>query len=316
MELGYFSLNGPDGEGFIQDTMRGVDWRSRVQDNADFFHDLHHGKNHIELAKFIHDLNIHILIEWDGYARQGLRAQGLFALKPAPIQILHQEFLGTMGGAYVDYIITDKVTSPKNLEHLYVEKFIYMPHHFFSKGHAYQDEVNDPKPHYEPAQKPYLLGTGTPQENRCLAPEHIGPREVSFVYCNFNKFLKYNPETIDSWIQILIDVPNSILCLLEYPPEGKSNLLKYVEEAALILDLNGRKDLIERIHFLRWSNNPFDHQKRIRDFCNVALDSHPYNGHTTAQDGKFPAFNFSQKNTTVNSLLNRVSFIWRRTCSH
>ncbi len=36
-----------------------------------------------------------VLIDWDGYARQGERAMGLMALRPAPIQILHQEFLMT-----------------------------------------------------------------------------------------------------------------------------------------------------------------------------------------------------------------------------
>ena len=118
---------------------------------------------------------------------------------------------------------------------------------------------------------------------------------MSFVHCNFNKFLKYNPETIDSWIKVLTHVPNSILCLLEYPPAGKKNLLKYIRDTSLTLDSS--EDLTERIHFLPWQNNPFDHQIRTHDFCNVALDSHPYNGHTmakqwpynghtTAQDGK------------------------------
>ena len=83
---------------FIKHGMRGVDWRERVKANVDHFHDCQAMKmDHIKAARFIHDKGIHVLIEWDGYARQGERAQGLFALRCAPIQILHQEFLGTSG---------------------------------------------------------------------------------------------------------------------------------------------------------------------------------------------------------------------------
>jgi tetratricopeptide (TPR) repeat protein len=93
-EIHVFSMGPPDNDMFIEHGMRGVDWRKRVQANVEHFHDCQ-GMNddHIALTEFIHDKSIHILIEWDGYARQGERAQGLFALRPAPIQILHQEYL-------------------------------------------------------------------------------------------------------------------------------------------------------------------------------------------------------------------------------
>ena len=285
-EVHIFSLGPPDNPAFIHHTMRGVDWRERVESNVDVFHDVQHLKNdHIGLARYIHSQDIHILIEWDGYARQGERAQGLFALRPAPVQILHQEFLGTSGASYVDYIVTDEVTSPEKLESLYAEKFIYMPWHFFSKGHAMQKEVKLPTYEYAPASVPYKLGTGSPQENRCLAPNNLGPKDVSFVYCNFNKFLKNNPETLRSWINIMRSVPDSILCLLENPTEGVPYLRNSVKEASVGHD--DAQDLNARIHFLPWQANPFDHQMRAQDFCNVMLDSHPYNGHTTAQDSLY-----------------------------
>ena len=287
-EVHIFSVGAADNPMFIKNAMRGVDWRERVKANADYFHDVEYLKDdHIQLANMIHDLNIHILIEWDGYARQGLRAQGLFGLRPAPLQVLHQEFLGTYGGDYVDYIVTDPVTSPEDAADLYVEKFIYLPNHFFSKGHAVQDEVVDPTYEFQPKQTPYVLGTGSPQENRCLSPANVGPEKVSFVYCNFNKFLKNNPETMISWIETLRNVPDSILCLLENPPSGVQNLRKFVIDVASSSGINDGRDLNERIHFLGWENNPFDHQMRNQDFCNVIVDSHPYNGHTTAQDGTF-----------------------------
>jgi protein O-GlcNAc transferase len=66
-------------------------------------------------------------------------------VEPAPIQILHQEFLMTSGAQYFDYIVTDNmVTSLPRLESLYAEKFIYLSNHFFSKGQAVQREVRPP----------------------------------------------------------------------------------------------------------------------------------------------------------------------------
>ena len=196
----------------------------------------------------------------------------------------------TSGAQYFDYIVTDKVVSPLRLEGLYTEKFLYLPNHFFSKGHAVQKEVIPPQLEYVPKGKgaAFQIGVGTPQENACLSSspletnDYDDEQEVSFVYCNFNKFLKNNPETMRSWIRILQEVPNSILCLLENPPEGVPNLRKFVTEVT-----DDMSNLNDRIHFLPWEKNPFDHQQRSYSLCNVMLDSHPYNGHTTAQDSLY-----------------------------
>lgn len=225
----------------------------------------------------------------------GERAQGLFALRPAPIQILHQEYLGTSGSHHVDYLITDEVTSPPHLQSLYTDKLIYLPNHFFSKGHAMQAEVVPPDYEYTAKETPYRLGSGSPQENRCLAPPGVGPAKPSIVFCNFNKLLKANPDTVRSWVRILRDVPDAVLCLLENPREGVEYLRKFVHETAGT-STDGKWEsfvpgdgdaLNERIHFLAWEKNPFDHQQRNHDFCNVMLDSHPYNGHTVAQDALY-----------------------------
>merc|ERR1712150_153646 len=52
-------------------------------------------------------------------------------------------------------------------------------------------------------------------------------------------------------------------------------------------EFDDRIDFNARFHFLEWQANPFDHQMRSQDFCNAVLDSHPYNGHTTAQDALY-----------------------------
>lgn len=189
-EVHIFATSGPDHPAFIERTTNGVDWRQRVKDHVDYFHDVSHLQhNHIELARFVRQNKIHILIDWDGYARQGVRPQGLFALRPAPIQMFHQEFLGTSGANYVDYHVSDVYTSPPEKDYLYTEKLIYLPNHFFSKGHAVMPEIAPPRLKYDKAIIPYKTGTGSPQENRCLS-RPINNTDVSFVFCNFHKFLK------------------------------------------------------------------------------------------------------------------------------
>eukprot|EP00590_Aulacoseira_subarctica_P010670 CAMPEP_0172417610 /NCGR_PEP_ID=MMETSP1064-20121228/4141_1 /TAXON_ID=202472 /ORGANISM="Aulacoseira subarctica , Strain CCAP 1002/5" /LENGTH=752 /DNA_ID=CAMNT_0013156069 /DNA_START=154 /DNA_END=2412 /DNA_ORIENTATION=- len=279
-EVHIFATTGPDHPQFIQKSTNGFDWRQRVKDNVDFFHDVSHLQhNHIELARFVRQTKLHILIDWDGYARQGARPQGLFALRPAPVQIFHQEFLGTSGATYVDYLISDEITSPPQKDYLYTEKLIYLPNHFFSKGHAVMPEILPPRLQYEKATIPFKIGTGSPQENRCLASYETTSSDVSFVFCNFHKFLKYNPETMRSWLNILSAVPDSILCLLKNPPSGEPNLRQFVDDISPAMN--------ERIHFLEWEDSLVNHQARNRDLCNVVLDTWPYNGHTTTMDALY-----------------------------
>ena len=71
-EIHVFSFGPADNPLFIHHGMRGVDWRERVKANVDHFHDCQAMKmDHIKAARFIHEQDIHILVEWDGYARQG-----------------------------------------------------------------------------------------------------------------------------------------------------------------------------------------------------------------------------------------------------
>lgn len=42
---------------------------------------------------------------------------------------------GTSGASFMDYLITDVVTSPLELAHQYSEKLAYMPHTYFIGDH-------------------------------------------------------------------------------------------------------------------------------------------------------------------------------------
>ena len=71
----------------------------------------------------------------NGYTK-GARNE-IFALKPAPIQVMWLGYPGTSGAEYMDYIVTDRITSPLYLADQYSEKLAYMPHTFFVGDHRY-----------------------------------------------------------------------------------------------------------------------------------------------------------------------------------
>jgi len=85
------------------------------------------------VADRIHADGIHVLLNMNGYTK-GARNE-IFALRPAPVQVMWLGYPGTSGASYMDYIVTDKVTSPLALAHQYSEKLAYMPDTFFIGDH-------------------------------------------------------------------------------------------------------------------------------------------------------------------------------------
>ena len=88
-----------------------------------------------QAADRINQDGIHILVNMNGYTK-GARNE-IFALKPAPVQVMWLGYPGTSGADYMDYIITDKITSPIHLAEHYSEKLAYMPYTFFVGDHRY-----------------------------------------------------------------------------------------------------------------------------------------------------------------------------------
>ena len=60
----------------------------------------------------------------NGYTK-GARNE-IFALCPAPIQVMWLGYHGTSRAKYTDYIITDDQTTPDSLKHHYSEKLAKM----------------------------------------------------------------------------------------------------------------------------------------------------------------------------------------------
>lgn len=85
-EIHLYSVSPPDSPVFIHSAMRNVDWREKMKKDVEYFHDVS-SMSMSELAVMIRGHGIHILVNWDGYSHNGLRATGLFPLQVAPIQV-------------------------------------------------------------------------------------------------------------------------------------------------------------------------------------------------------------------------------------
>ncbi|KAH7643659.1 udp-n-acetylglucosamine-peptide n-acetylglucosaminyltransferase [Dermatophagoides farinae] len=111
----------------------GTTFRSKVEGESDHFIDLSSVVCNGKAADRIHADGIHILVNMNGYTK-GARNE-IFALKPAPIQVMWLGYPGTSGASFIDYIITDRVTSPYEIADQYSEKLAYMPDTFFVGDH-------------------------------------------------------------------------------------------------------------------------------------------------------------------------------------
>lgn len=111
-----------------------TNFRRKLTEESEHFIDLSLVPDNKAAADKIHTDGIHILINMNGYTK-GARNE-IFALRPAPIQVMWLGYPGTSGASFMDYIITDAITSPLSLAHAYSEKLAYMPHTFFIGDHA------------------------------------------------------------------------------------------------------------------------------------------------------------------------------------
>ncbi|XP_045202989.2 UDP-N-acetylglucosamine--peptide N-acetylglucosaminyltransferase 110 kDa subunit-like isoform X1 [Mercenaria mercenaria] len=110
-----------------------TNFRAKISSEAEHFVDLSQIPCNGKAADRINSDGIHILVNMNGYTK-GARNE-LFALRPAPVQVMWLGYPGTSGAPFMDYIITDKFTSPVELDMQYSEKLAFMPDTFFIGDH-------------------------------------------------------------------------------------------------------------------------------------------------------------------------------------
>jgi protein O-GlcNAc transferase len=200
-----------------------------------------------EAAQAIRAAEIDILVNLNGYF--GDSRMGVFAQRPAPVQVSYLGFPATLGAPTIDYIIADRIVIPEGEQRFYDEQVVYLPGSY---------QVNDDK-------------------GRAIAPRpsraEAGLPEQGFVFCNFNSAYKLTPGTFDSWMRILGRVDDSVLWLLESTAPYADNLRR---------EAQARGVAPERLIFA--PELPTDQHLARLGLADLFLDGLPYNAHTTGSD--------------------------------
>lgn len=197
-------------------------------------------------AQRIRDDHIDVLIDLKGHTVNG--RLGIFAYRPAPVQVTYLGFPGTSGATYMDYLIGDAVVSPISEAAHYTEKLALMPQ-------CYQP--ND-------RQRPL------PQAQSRAAH---GLPEDALVLCGFNQPFKLSPQVFDVWCDLLHRMPQAVLWLLGWNDAVPDALRREASQRGIDPQ---RLVFAPKVHIS-------EHISRFA-LADIFLDTWPCNGHTTVSD--------------------------------
>lgn len=200
-----------------------------------------------EVAELIREREIDIAVDLQGYTAD-CRA-GIFAHRPAPVQVNYLAYPGTLGAPYMDYLIADRRVVPREHFAHYSEKVVHLPHCYQPNGSGRE------------------VAPAAPSRAEVSLPER------GFVFCSFNGSYKITPETFDIWMRLLRALPGSVLWLLDDNEAATRNLRR---EAA------ARQVAPERLVFA--PRVPLAVHLARYPLADLFLDTLPCNAHTTASD--------------------------------
>ena len=221
--------------------------RSRLMNSVEHFIDAR-TFNDDQVANVVRSSEVDILVDLIGFT--GGARTGIFARRPAPVQVNYLGYAGTMGTPHIDYVLADRFVIPEGKRTSYSEKVVYLPNS------------------YMPTDSLLKISDRSPRRS-----EH-GLPEAGFVFCSFNNVYKITPEIFGVWMRLLRAIDGSVFWLSETNETATRNL-RYraqslgIDPARLIFA--PRLPLKE------------DHLARHR-LADLFLDTLPYNAHTTAVD--------------------------------
>jgi predicted O-linked N-acetylglucosamine transferase (SPINDLY family) len=190
---------------------------------------------------------IDILVDLAGHTA-GSRL-GVFARKPAPIQVSWLGYPNTTGLAAMDYRLVDAITDPPGEADAFAsEQLVRLDDGFLCYGPPADARPVSPPP--------------------CLAKGHV-------TFGSFNAFTKLSGPCLDAWAAILAAVPGSRLLL-----RGGGVSEDAAARERIVQRLGAPDVTADRLDFLGFEGDPASHLARYAN-VDVALDPFPYNGATT-----------------------------------
>ena len=190
---------------------------------------------------------IDIAVDLKGYTE--FQRVGIFAYRPAPVQITYLGYPGTLGTSFIDYMIADRIVIPDEQRAGYSESLIYLPDSY---------QVND--------------------DTRALPPagvtrESAGLPEEGFVFSCFNNAYKISSAEFGIWMELLEEVEGSVLWILASRGDSEPHLRETMR----------RKGLDPARLIIAPRTNVQAHIARLQH-AGLFLDTFNVNAHTTAGD--------------------------------
>jgi protein O-GlcNAc transferase len=221
-------------------------FHERARRSFDQFRDVEALNAH-EIADMARADGLDIAVDLKGYTEH--QRLGIFARRPAPIQITYLGYPGTLAAPFIDYLIADPTVIPAKQRHAYSEQVIYLPNSY---------QINDNT-------RPSAAAAGSRSD--------AGLPADGFVFCCFNNSYKISPAEFEIWMELLRQVDGSALWLLASQGKMQTNLTAQCERGGVDparLIFAPRTELkahLDRLHL-----------------ADLFLDTFNYNAHTTASD--------------------------------
>ncbi len=220
--------------------------RRRLEAAFDRFVPISHLSDRAAALRIL-DEDIDILVNLNGYF--GSQRMGVFAHRPAPIQVNYLGFPGTLGAGYMDYILADRIVIPPGERQYYTENVVYLPDSY---------QVNDRR---------------RPIAQTCPSRSEAGLPENAFVFCSFNVIYKLTPQMFAAWMRILKQVPGAVLWIFQSNAAFPGNLKREAKNHGVAAD---------RLVFA--PHAPMNEHLARLTLADLFLDTLPCNAHTTASD--------------------------------
>ena len=220
--------------------------RTRLVTAFDRFEDVR-GKSDLDVARMLRGLEMDIAVDLNAHTQDS--RLGIFAHRPAPVQVNYLVYPGTTGAPFMDVILADRIVLPLEQQPFFSERIVHLPD-------CYQ--ANDATRAIAPA--PTRAEAGLP--------------ESGFVFCCFNNSWKITAPVFDIWMRLLGRIEGSVLWLLDGP--HAENLRREAQARGI--------DPARLVFAPKLA--PDRHLARHR-LADLFLDTLPYNAHTTASDALY-----------------------------
>ncbi|MCV3764146.1 hypothetical protein [Rhizobium sp. TRM95796] len=191
---------------------------------------------------------IDILVDLKGFTRNA--RLNIARLCGAPVKAVYLGYPASVPGGDFDCAVTDRLVTPDDAKPQYREKLCRLP------------ETQMPNRAFDPA------------DIHAVNRADVGLPDDKIILGAFNAPRKMTPKLFDLWMEILRAAPEAVLWILCRNPEAQRSLLAEARRQGVTPD---------RIVFI---DGPAPHPIYLGQIAlaDLALDTLPYNGHSTSAD--------------------------------